>query len=613
MNKLALAMIVKGEGNEPERLRRCLTSVAPHVDGVFITLTGDLASIKNVEVVCKEFKVNISYNRCLWEADKKAVEWCKEFFGYEPHMKAGDKLFLFDDARNFNFAQVPDEYEWVLWMDCDDTLVGGENLWKLKEIGRQANIDAFFLNYIYQAEFDEKGNVKQVIIEHLRERIVRPKLYKWIMPIHETLIEQKPTNKTDNRDCYILHHASMEDRMASLTRNLKNLELAIYKTEGKDPRQIYYLAKAYFDIGMQGKKEYFDKAMPLINVYLYGEHKSGWPEERSQADQYLSEIYRIKKEYNNSVKAAMNALIEAPEDANIFLNAASAYMEKGDWERSLFWAKLSTKIEEKQSTLVRNPLDQKVRLLQIVYNCSLNLGHIDEAWASMQKIMELVPEDKGMQGAWQFINQLRTQRDVTKQVVQLADYLKATGEQRKIKALLHAVPAIAENTPFIINLAQQNNPPKIWGDDEVAIFCGPGFTTWSPKKMDNPGGSFVGGSEEAVICLSRELAKLGWKITVYADPAEDEGIHDGVTWLPYYKINRFDHFNIIVAWRQPGFVDNNFKAKRVYTWLHDIQNPLDWTPERIQKTTKAIFLSKWHRENVKALLEEKVMISSNGI
>lgn len=606
-------MICRGDGKEPKNLRRGLESIAPWVDSIYITLTGAPDKLEEIEAVCKEFKVNVSYSRCLWEADEKAVTWCREFFGYDPYMKVGDKLFLFDDARNFNFAQIPDEYDWVFWMDCDDTLVGGENMWKIKEIGSKANIDAFFLNYIYQAEFDDEGNIKQVVIEHLRERIVRPKLYKWIMPIHETLIEQKPTNKTDNYDCYVVHHNINEDRMVSLERNLKNLELAIYKTEGKDPRQVYYLAKAYFDLGMQGKPEYFDKAMPLINIYLYSEHKSGWPEERSQADEYLSEIYRIKKQYNNAIKAGMNALIEAPENTNIFLNIAAAYMEKNDWERSLFWAKLSTKIDKKKSTLVVNPLDQKVRLLQLVYNCSLRLGHIDEAWAAMEKLIELTPNDKGMQEARQFINHLRTQRDVTKKVVELAEYLKNTGEQGKVKALLNAVPKISEETPFVINLQQQNNPPKHWGKDEIAIFCGQGFTTWSPKKMDNPGDSFVGGSEEAVICMSREIAKLGWKVTVYADPAEDEGVHDGVTWLPYYKINRFDSFNIIVAWRNPGFSDNNFKTKKLYVWLHDIQNPLDWTPERIQKTTKVIFLSKWHRENVKSLLDDKVIISSNGI
>ena len=104
MSKIALAMIVKGTGEEPQRLDRALASITPYVDGIFITLTGNKKDILEAEKVCKKYKANISYERALWIADKKTVDWLTKFFGYTPNMKVGDKLFLFDKARNFNFA-----------------------------------------------------------------------------------------------------------------------------------------------------------------------------------------------------------------------------------------------------------------------------------------------------------------------------------------------------------------------------------------------------------------------------------------------------------------------------------------------------------------------------
>ena len=77
--------------------------------------------------------------------------------------------------------------------------------------------------------------------------------------------------------------------------------------------------------------------------------------------------------------------------------------------------------------------------------------------------------------------------------------------------------------------------------------------------------------------------------------------------------NGNDEFNIIVAWRRPDFVDGNYNAKGIYIWCHDIQNPLDYTSERVEKMTKIFVLSPWHRENIPNVPDEKILISGNGI
>lgn len=59
--------------------------------------------------------------------------------------------------------------------------------------------------------------------------------------------------------------------------------------------------------------------------------------------------------------------------------------------------------------------------------------------------------------------------------------------------------------------------------------------------------------------------------------------------------------------------DMQFESKANYLWLHDIQNGLDYTPERLEKIDKIMFLSKWHRQNVPELPEEKIMYTTNGL
>lgn len=611
--KLALSMIAKGTGDDVKNLKRLFPTIVPFVDGVFITLTGPRNELKKAEELCKEYNATISYTNALWTADKKSVKWMKDFLGHEPYTKQGDKIFQFDVARNFNLTQIPASYDFILWLDSDDVFVNGDKLKDVCKLIEESNLDSMFLNYIYHAEFTPEGDIKQVIIEHLRERIVRRGKYRWVMPIHETLIELLPTRKSDNYDCFVLHMAEHKNHIDSIYRNLKNLELAIYKTEGKDPRQLYYLSKSYIDLANLGKREYLDYAIPLLEQYLLGEHKSGWTEERSQAWMYLAEIYREKEQFNNAVKSIANAMIEYPEDPSLFLGMATIYSTKGEWERALFWVKLATNIKEKKSTLVKNPRDLKIRTLQVIYNSCLNLGQVDEAWAASQKLFEFYPDDPQFRDAYVFMTNLRRDRDLTNYYLKIVKELEESGEKEKIKQLLSSAPNSIINNPFLVNLWQQYNPPREWKDNEIAIFCGPGFTTWSPKSLENPGEQFVGGSEEAVIKASQELAKFGWKVTVYADPGQDEGIHDGVEWCSYYKFNRRDSFNIIISWRNVGFVDMDVKAKKTYIWNHDIQNEQDWTPERVKKITKGLFLSKWHRENVKSLPEEKVLLTSNGI
>jgi hypothetical protein len=261
----------------------------------------------------------------------------------------------------------------------------------------------------------------------------------------------------------------------------------------------------------------------------------------------------------------------------------------------MHWVKIALKIPEPKSTLVGNPKDEAKRANEVLYHATLNRNRIKIANEAARKLLELEPENQEFKNRVIQTETIMTQIESTKQFVGLAQILEI------------------KNNPFIADLWKSINPPRTWEENEIALWCGPGFTTWSPKKEKESGESFLGGSEEAVVYLMKELADLGWKVTVYGDPGEDEGEYDGVTYLPYYKFNAKDSFNVLISWRQPGFVDGNYKAKQTHVWCHDIQNQLDYTPERLEKITKIFVLSPWHRQNLKDIPDDKIVISSNGI
>lgn len=593
-------MIIKD--SEPlDMIARCLYSVAPHVDGLFLTITHTTSKKK-----AKELARNISV-LCVTK-------------GYpEPEISHFTWIKDFGAARNFNLSQIPQNYSWVIWLDTDDVLRGGK---KLREVVQKADdnepqVGAIFFNYLYRVELDKDLHIRQILIEHLRERLFRNNgTYKWVAPIHETLIEQKHTVKINTHDCDVVHMSTDERTGKAILRNVEILEKQLEEQgDRRDPRTIYYLGKCYFDFRTP---EGYEKAESLIKDYLYGTDKntpSGWDEERSQAWEYLSEIYREQHKINASIKCLANALIEYPQFPQFYIDMALAYCYKNDWKKAEHWVKLSQQIPYPTgTTVVLNPRDMQARVLEVLFNIAVNTDDIDGAWAAMRKLVDMFPEDQSVKDRYNATEQLKKDNEIAHAFMKVVGYLRETGQQSKLQSLAQGIPDSLKQEPMFLQFRQDVLPPKKWADNEIALVCGRGFEKWSPKNLD----SGIGGSEEAVILISRELAKLGWKVTVYGDP-EKEGDYDGVTYLSHYEFNANDEFNIIIGWRSVGFFDNKFKARKKFLWLHDVQNPLEYTKERVNEIDKIFVLSEAHKKtllneaNKEYLTDDKFFLTSNGV
>jgi hypothetical protein len=69
----------------------------------------------------------------------------------------------------------------------------------------------------------------------------------------------------------------------------------------------------------------------------------------------------------------------------------------------------------------------------------------------------------------------------------------------------------------------------------------------------------------------------------------------------------------LIIWRAPWELDYKWKANKVYLDLHDVPNPMEFTPERLKNVDKIFVKSKFHRNLIPHVPDEKIKIISNGV
>ena len=160
--KLAAILIVKSSDDEAAHLERCLSNIHKHVDGIFLNINAPKGKkpSKAVLDVAERFTNNII--QTVWTGN-------------------------FAEARNANLAQVPDDYNWIIWLDTDDTVDKPKKVRDVAEASGQ--FDSVYVDYLYDK--DEEGNPMTV---HMVSRLFKNNgSHAWNPKtlIHETLIETR--------------------------------------------------------------------------------------------------------------------------------------------------------------------------------------------------------------------------------------------------------------------------------------------------------------------------------------------------------------------------------------------------------------------------------------
>jgi len=233
----------------------------------------------------------------------------------------------------------------------------------------------------------------------------------------------------------------------------------------------------------------------------------------------------------------------------------------------------------------------------------------EKAFEAMSKLYELSPTESN-KNTLALLEDMSELNRASRYVDKLSNYLYSIGQENKIPALVDLMPKEMAINPFAVQLKNKYSRPKIWEDNEIAYYASFGqkhFEEWTPDSLKTG----IAGSETAVISLSKEWTKLGYKVTVYGEPGKKMGVYDGVTYLPWYFFNPRDKFSTLIQWRSNFWADK-VSAKRFYVDLHDIWHEVEYV-DKLELIDGIFVKSKYQRKLAPSIPDEKFVIISNGI
>lgn len=232
-------------------------------------------------------------------------------------LEASFHPFRFDLARNFILNQIPEEYEWCIFLDLDEVL---EENWRERVedvISKHPKATSFNTRFVYELSADHSPS-----ITYKRQMIHRNKQYVWYYPVHE-LLKHK-----DNSDVYVdtsilAYH--YPDNNKPRTSYLSLLELSAQENPD-DPRAISYLAREYMFHAQYAKAiMYFEKHLQIESVPIL----------RSETYRYMANCHIQRQENISAERCYFRAIAEAPNHREPWGECAHFYLKCRDYESCL--------------------------------------------------------------------------------------------------------------------------------------------------------------------------------------------------------------------------------------------------------------------------------------
>lgn len=494
----------------------------------------------------------------------------------------------FADARNALLKEVKTNY--YFWCDTDDTISNPEAIRPLAEEMEAKGVDKMFALYEYA-----KNDLGEEIGAHWRERIIKTSHpYTWLGAVHETLISpiQDTTAKTEQFS--VIHHKDQADFDASIKRNHKILE-AEYKKG--DPRITMYLGMSFFTMRQ------WERSIELLVEHI---QTSGSLEDKYRSWIKIAECHGKLGNLDKSVAACLEAIKLIPSYPDAYFAIGQFYYELGDYARCLEWLKIGA---DKPDPITIGIVDPTLRYRSLMMGAlaEFQLGRVKDAWLIISKVLDISPDYPIAKKFYPIFEQAYLESEAIDHTKWLTNYAKKYGG--KPINILKALPDTLALDIRLNGVRSALYPPKVWPQHSIVFFCGPTSEEWGPDMLDKG----IGGSEEAIIYLSRTMSKLGWNVTVYCDreqPLEDHG-----SWLPWHTFNPKDKFDVLVAWRSAAFFSSQaIQARLKCVDLHDTPiGSATIKPEDAAEVDKFFFKSKVQREMAENVPDDKVVIISNGI
>lgn len=552
--KLSLCMIAKPD--EHELLARCLKYVASYVDEICITQAGEKPS-KKMSAVIKAYGGKESF-----------FKWTKNFA----------------EARNFNFEQATGDY--IFWCDTDDIVKHAFQLRNLVKMMDEKKVECVAMNYLY--DFNEN---KECTVKHVKTRIVQRGCVKWVGAVHEDFEKLREISTFFTKDMEVMH---IKDKERSDNSAKRNLEIAKNEMNSHpdDPRSLWLSANGYWGVGD------IPKAIEMFELFV--------KESSSDDEKYIA--YLTLSSLKKTEDDALKALSLKPTLPNAYFRMAEVKFDQGKYLNCISFLELGLQLPIPETEIVvYNPRDYDYNPLMLMMKAYWKIGRTKKSVEIINEMAEMFPDDKEVQTKKKLL------AGELGEVLKVEKYLeKARKIKDKIylKKYLDGLPDKVQQHPELCIFRNENFVKEESSGKDLVYYCGFTEKVWDPNVAMEKG---VGGSEEAVINLSKELAKKGWNVTVYNNCGHG-GVFDGVTYKPFWSYNYRDKQDVTIFWRHPKPVDYvGDWAGKIFVDLHDVVPQGEFTEERLKKITKIMVKTKAHRVLFPNVLDEKFSIIPNGI
>ena len=556
-------MIAKPTDEEAALLDRCLASVSPHVDGVFITQAGPRPNEKMSKVIAK-------------------------YKGHETFFKWNNS---FADARNYSYAQVPKEYEYILWCDSDDIWRGLEKLKATVE--ENQNIDSFSFWYLYA--FDEWKN--PIVVHHKTCLTRNDGCVTWEGSLHEDFRKNRTINSKHVEGIERMH-LSNEDRFARAKE--RNLEVSQGQLEENpnDPR-------SYWNVGnsLSALMKY-EEAIEMFNKFL--------ETSRSDDEKYIVRL-RMAENYwgldkkEKAVESLQYAIGMKSLYPDAYIKLGEYYYHMGKYDEALERLKVGITMKPPYtSIIVYNPRDYDFTPLKWMAYTYVALNQPSLAYECFKAMLEITPKDKNLQ---QLVERMKKESDKAMKVLKKYEKIKdLKGED--LKKALNKIPKEFQSHPYFTSLRHKNFIKQESSGKEISYMCGYTEKEWNPEVAEKEG---VGGSEEAVIHLSKRWAEMGYEVTVYNNCGHEAKVYDGVTYKPFWEWNYRDKQDVVILWRSPIMCDYEINADKVFIDLHDVIKEGEFNEKRLSRIDKIFVKTDFHRSLFPNITDDMFAVIPNGI